>query len=612
MALSGSLTTTGGFEGRNLKFTWEAAQNVENNTSTIKWTLTGAGGDSNYWYNSAPFTVTINGSTVYSSSTRIQLRQNTVVATGENIVSHNSVGEASLKVSVSAAIYYTSVNSTGSQTWTLNTIPRATTPSLSANTVALGGTLTINTPAASVNYRHKLYYSWQGAPWVLIEQGVMITHEWDLPISLAGSIPNTDKGTGLIRCETYDDTTRIGTKEVKFTGYVPDTPEFKPTISTLIDEPTGYMGKYGAMVKGHSRLRAKTQCWPKFSASITEIQVTVDGATYKGEDVTTEAILSPDTDTVEIRVVAVDSRGLKSTPFVETFSALDYAAPTIDALAVHRCDKNGNDDAKGEYVGIKFSATVTPLRNYNSANYTIRCTKGTDGSTDYIDLPELSGTYTVTDYTLPPISMDGSSSWGIELAVQDDLNTGRRSTSVSTAFTMMNWSDGGTGMGIGKVAEKENTLQVALDLEALGPTTFQGHATFQGGVSGVLPDTVDHIVEAGTEAMDNNGTWYWVKWASGRAECYGMRNYGDMAISTAWGGWYRSPYFQQTFPEGLFIEPPDYLDINVQKCVSGSGIVERGLAGLLAEETNPFCLVYPLMANFQQVYFNFRAIGRWK
>lgn len=126
MALSGSFNTTG-YQGRYLTFSWTATQDINANTSTISWTLKGAGTASSSWYNSGPFKVVIDGATVYSSSTRIKLYNGTVVASGTKTLTHNSTGKKSFSASAEAAIYSGSVNCKGSGTWSLNDIPRKAT-----------------------------------------------------------------------------------------------------------------------------------------------------------------------------------------------------------------------------------------------------------------------------------------------------------------------------------------------------------------------------------------------------------------------------------------------------------------------------------------------------
>ena len=132
MALSGSFNTTS-YSNRHLIFNWTCSgQSISNNTSTIKWTLKGAGTATGY-YMAAPFKVVINGSTVYENSTRIELRNGTQVASGQLTLAHNNTGDFTLTASVTAAIYSFSNNVSGSGSWALDKIPRQATLSVAPN-----------------------------------------------------------------------------------------------------------------------------------------------------------------------------------------------------------------------------------------------------------------------------------------------------------------------------------------------------------------------------------------------------------------------------------------------------------------------------------------------
>ena len=62
----------------------------------------------------------------------------------------------------------------------------------------------------------------------------------------------------------------------------------------------------------------------------------------------------------------------------------------------------------------------------------------------------------------------------------------------------------------------------------------------------------DYIIESGTE----NG-WYWRKWYSGVAECFGKFSHESISLSDNVNGVYFSTTsFQENFPVGLFIESP--------------------------------------------------------
>ena len=125
MASSGSFNTTA-YQGRYLTFAWSvSSQSVANNTTTIAWTLKGAGNAQSSWYRSGNFKVVINGSTVYSSSTRIQLYDGTLVASGNFTMTHDTAGNKSFTASAEAGIYTVAVNCSGSGTFTLPQIARA-------------------------------------------------------------------------------------------------------------------------------------------------------------------------------------------------------------------------------------------------------------------------------------------------------------------------------------------------------------------------------------------------------------------------------------------------------------------------------------------------------
>ena len=123
---------------------------------------------------------------------------------------------------------------------------------------------------------------------------------------------------------------------------------------------------------------------------------------------------------------------------------------------------------------------------------------------------------------------------------------------------------------------------------------------------------VDFVIEEGTDAMGTNGTWYWRKWKSGRADCYGVRNYGNMGVSTAWGGLYRSESFSQSLPYGLFIATPEVVDITYRVANYGGWIARHEATEASKDNTGGFIVVRPASATLSQAHIGFNVIGRWK
>lgn len=67
MALSGSVTTSGGYGGRNYTFTWSATQSVSENKSTIKYTISCAGGSAG-WYMERNLKVTVGNTVLFENA----------------------------------------------------------------------------------------------------------------------------------------------------------------------------------------------------------------------------------------------------------------------------------------------------------------------------------------------------------------------------------------------------------------------------------------------------------------------------------------------------------------------------------------------------------------
>ena len=130
MALSGDLSTnvytTSSHGNVGLTLSWTGTQSIANNTTTIKWTLKSYGTmSSGYSVKAGPVSVVIGGKTVLSVSSRFDLYgKGAYKKTGSITVAHNEDGSKSVAMSVKAAIYSTSVNCTGSKTFSLNKINR--------------------------------------------------------------------------------------------------------------------------------------------------------------------------------------------------------------------------------------------------------------------------------------------------------------------------------------------------------------------------------------------------------------------------------------------------------------------------------------------------------
>ena len=128
----------------------------------------------------------------------------------------------------------------------------ATQPSLSAATVEMGKSVTINTPAVNSAYRHTLRYAFGSASGT-IATGIASSVSWTPPVSLANQIPSATAGSGTIYCDTYSGSTLLGTKSVSITLTVPGSVvPSAGTLSAALAEDTSGTGLY---VKGMGKAK---------------------------------------------------------------------------------------------------------------------------------------------------------------------------------------------------------------------------------------------------------------------------------------------------------------------------------------------------------------------
>ena len=150
-----------------------------------------------------------------------------------------------------------------------------------------------------------------------------------------------------------------------------------------------------------------------------------------------------------------------------------------------------------------------------------------------------------------------------------------------------------------------------------GNVKFNGTVTFAdgttgGGASDPTDAFADYVIEIGEEAMGSNGTWYWRKWNSGKAEAWGCRNFGNMAVTTAWGNLYRGAILTQTLPNNVFIRTPDAININIVHSNYGGWICKHEQTAPSADTTGSFIFVRPASATVSPTNIGFYVIGEWK
>lgn len=464
MASSGTITKAIR-TGYQMKIVWTVdSQSVANNTSsvTVKVQLVSTG--SSYTINSSASksgTLTING-TKYSFSFTAALsgNQTKTLFTKPVTIAHNADGSKTCAFASTIGInvtlggtYYGDVTASGNGTF--DTIPRATTPTLSASSVNMGESITINMPRASSSFDHTLTYKF-GSATGTIGTDLGTSKAWTVPLSLASQIPSGTSGTCTITCKTYNGSTLIGTKTVSFTAKVPSS--VVPTISavSMAETVTGLAAQFGAYVQGKSKVKITITAAGSYGSTIKTYKTTVDGKSYFGAAPTT-GTLSSGSKTVTITVT--DSRGRTATT-TRTLSVVAYSAPTISTLTAVRALQDGTENYEGQYGKIVLKFAVSPVGNKNSGAYTLEY-KAKSAST-WTEIQAGTG-YSLTDTVITGAVFGVDSAYDIRLSVTDYFSTIRKTAEIPTAFTLLDFNASGKGIAFGKVSEKDG-MEVDLDM----------------------------------------------------------------------------------------------------------------------------------------------------
>ena len=338
----------------------------------------------------------------------------------------------------------------------------ATQPSLSASTVEMGKSVTINTPAVNNAYRHTLRYAFGSASGT-IATGIASSVSWTLPVSLANQIPSATTGSGTIYCDTYSGSTLLGTKSVSITLTVPGSVvPSAGTLSATLAEDTSGTGLY---VKGMGKAKLTLSgASGAYGSSITSYTITGGGWTTTNSALTTGTLASAGN--ITFTATVTDSRGRKAST-TRTISVIDYTKPGVAVCDVYRCDADGNRKKAGTYFAVEINASYSAITG-NILNITARYKKQSESS--------YGTAMNVTNNGKTVIgggSIGASTTYDVLVTVADKYNSLLIQRTLSTKSVLQSFKRS-AGAAIGKVAELANWLDVAWDTRIRGNLQVDG------------------------------------------------------------------------------------------------------------------------------------------
>ena len=135
-----------------------------------------------------------------------------------------------------------------------------------------------------------------------------------------------------------------------------------------------------------------------------------------------------------------------------TVPIIQYSAPSLPSVSIHRCESDGSPNDMGAYCRIDWAVSITSINNQNAKKLVINHPGGT---TIYDPL----SSYTQSGSLV--VAANPESSYTIVITVSDSLNSYSRNLRLSTANVTMDWLYNGKGIGFGTVATKENAVEIA-------------------------------------------------------------------------------------------------------------------------------------------------------
>lgn len=463
--------TFSGSYGSHMKFEvlmGTVSQSVANNTSVIRvWCNLYTDGYASMYGVTAPLTIQVNGgSAIENVTVNINANSKITLWQKEYTIGHNADGTKTTNVYLKLDLN-TGGYGSAAYGWnpTLTTIPRAS--DVSASTGTIGSVMTINISRKSSSFTHTVKYSF-GSKSGTIATGVGTSVSWTPPNDLASVIPNATSGLGGITVETYNGSTKVGSKSAQLTLNVPSS--MKPTFTgiTLSDNNTTVQN---LIPDGNT-----------FVEILSLIKVTFNGASgiqgstikgYKAELVNNNQTVTSNggafgiirkTGEITVRASVQDSRGIWSNTRDTKITLLEYFSP-LNSFKVER------SSSARTTLTVTRTAKIAPLtvggKQLNKMTISFK-TRPVGTSTWTTNNGAASGTFTTVSELLNSSAnlagtFAGTQSWEVYGEVEDLFDKTPFSAIISTDSVLISKTK--NGVGVGKIRER-GMLDVGGDIYA--------------------------------------------------------------------------------------------------------------------------------------------------
>ena len=434
-------------------------------------------------------------------------------------IKHDANGQATVNITLDLEIDIKFAtgrvgNITVPGTAKLDNLTTKSTFTLSTNSATINDSIGIALKRNSSNARHDITYKIGEKSSIVLgkdsDDGNTERYSFALNKDVLSSMTGPTS-TVTVSCATYSSassTTPIGTYSKTFELKIEN--EHKPTISSITAVPAPVTGNHidSCYIAKKTAAKLNIDATDVLGKTITKYIVTVgdESKVYNQKSPITTIIL-PNSGTNNIKVIAIDSREVQSEVKTIDIDVVSYSAPTITNLSAIRCNSDGSSNENGETIKITGNLKYSKCNEDNLVSVKIYSKLSTADDSEYEMIYEksdlaitafdqiIAGTYAV------------SSSYKFKIEITDNLSETRTLyTDITTETVLLDIAP--TGVGIGKISERENALEVKWDIYCDGGIYTSDGSSLENHTHNILTNSYNGNnvdVKWVADSFDDNG-----------------------------------------------------------------------------------------------------------
>lgn len=406
-------------------------------------------------------------------------------------ISHDSDGKKTIKIKLKVEVdltlsgkHYASVT-TDNTSCKLDNLTVKSSISLSPTTVTLGSAVKVALSRSSSTVRHQINCKIGTKTYTILSKANDngSTSSYSYTLSPANFLPymSGQSASVTVTCTTYKSASgaSLGSVSKTFTVKIrstdkPSLTDSNVTLSVAPISPNTITTQY-IQGKAAAKITISPTLTAGSSGAISTYKVAINGTTknYSSSPITTTALTSSGTNTIKVAVI--DKRGMISDIVTKTITVLPYSVPLVSGLSVIRCNADGTENKSGTSVKVTAQIKYSDCGGNNKLTLKFEEKNILDSSYTVKDtLTNQTATTIEKIYSTYPVD----NSYDFKLSVTDVFGaTTSYLTDVGTEELLIDFSP--NSVGIGKVVERENALEVGWD------SYFSGtiHGTVQTSTS---------------------------------------------------------------------------------------------------------------------------------